>query len=61
MILVIAIKKSKLKLLFHIGYVKVVTIPKGARNIIFEELRPSDNTIAVGPAAGNSYYLNADL
>lgn len=43
------------------GYVKVVTIPKGARNIVFEELHPSDNTIAVGPATGNTYYLNGDL
>lgn len=43
------------------GYVKVATIPKGARYIIFEEHSPSDNTLAVGPAAGNTYYLNGDL
>lgn len=51
------------KILFSpsLGYVKVVTIPQGARNIHVEELRASENTIAVGPAAGNTYYLNGDL
>lgn len=46
---------------FAIGYVKVATIPKGSRNVYIEELKPSDNTIAVSDADEKKFFLNGDL
>lgn len=46
---------------FAIGYVKVCLIPKGSRNIYIEELKPSENTIAVSSSDEKKYFLNGDL
>ncbi|XP_031338674.1 A disintegrin and metalloproteinase with thrombospondin motifs 7-like [Photinus pyralis] len=43
------------------GYVKVATIMKGSRNVYFDELKPSDNTIAVSAADEKKFYLNGDF
>jgi len=43
------------------GYAKVITIPRGARNILIQELSPSENTIAIGSGDGKIYYLNGQM
>ncbi|XP_069698808.1 A disintegrin and metalloproteinase with thrombospondin motifs 12-like [Periplaneta americana] len=42
------------------GYVKIHTFPKGSRRITVKELRPTSNTLALGPEKKKVYYLNGD-
>ncbi|XP_046591937.1 A disintegrin and metalloproteinase with thrombospondin motifs 7-like [Neodiprion lecontei] len=41
-------------------YQKVVTVPKGSRNIRFFEKAPADNSLAIKLEKGNTYILNGD-
>lgn len=41
-----------------VDYVEMVVIPKGARNIRFEEMDEAANYIAVQSVETNEYYLN---
>ncbi|KAK9869843.1 hypothetical protein WA026_003569 [Henosepilachna vigintioctopunctata] len=42
------------------GYTKVTTIPAGVRNVLVEELKSSQNIIALTDKTGNTYYLNGN-
>lgn len=46
---------------FHEGYTKIVTIPKGARNIFAAELKPSDNSLAIKLEKSGTYCFNGNL
>ncbi|XP_008201012.2 A disintegrin and metalloproteinase with thrombospondin motifs 7 isoform X1 [Tribolium castaneum] len=39
-------------------YVKVATVPVGSRNVLFEELAPAVNTLAVSDASERRFFLN---
>ncbi|PNF34596.1 hypothetical protein B7P43_G05875 [Cryptotermes secundus] len=42
------------------GYKKIVTIPAGSRQITVEEMKPSNNFLAVSAADGKTFYLNGN-
>jgi hypothetical protein len=42
------------------GYQKIVTIPAGSRQITVEELKPSNNFLALSAADGKTFYLNGN-
>lgn len=41
-------------------YQKIVTIPAGSRHITVEEMKPSQNFLALSAADGKTFYLNGD-
>jgi hypothetical protein len=42
------------------GYQKIVTIPAGSRQITVEEMKPSNNFLALSAADGKTFYLNGN-
>lgn len=40
---------------------KVATIPVGSRNLLVEEMEPSQNTIAIADASEKRFFLNGGL
>lgn len=40
------------------GYVPIVTVPAGARNLKFEEVKPSENMISVTDITNKTVLLN---
>lgn len=51
---------QKFTMQIYLDYVKIATVMEGARNILVEEVAPSENTIAVSDADGKHFYLNGD-
>ena len=45
---------------FFAAYVKIVTIPKGARSVQVSERKPSENILAVRLAKDKTYCINGD-
>ncbi|XP_077275475.1 A disintegrin and metalloproteinase with thrombospondin motifs 6-like [Temnothorax americanus] len=42
------------------AYVKIVTIPRGARNVLVSERKPSENMLAVKLEKDKTYCINGD-